>query len=181
MVGAGSSKWQKLEVQRNDIQPAALLSGNCNTLCPFFNRLKTHRVVWEIPAGETPNNESCFPAHSAIFKTKDKSPCAKEAGLKQTYYGNRGGNGPGVSPCGLDPRDSRLCRMWQERCSSLLCLCRFVGQQFPGNISNPTILPVLVVPCFQIVGGERCDKLGGISLVLKGQSTRISPLVPKEK
>lgn len=35
--------------------------------------------------------------------------------------------------------------------------------------------------CFQIVVGESCSYLEGISLVSKGQSARISPLMPNEK
>lgn len=54
------------------------------------------------------------------------------------------------------------------------------SQQFFGDVSNPTILPLLLVSSFQIVVGESCGYLGGIFLMSKGQSARISPLVPKE-
>lgn len=87
-------------------------------------------------------------------------------GLKQTYYGNRGDDGPRISSCavcGPEAGDGRLCRRWQERHSLLLHLCSSVGRQFFGDISNPSILPVLLVFCFQIVAGESCGYPGGIS------------------
>lgn len=136
-------------------------------------------MLGEIPDGEIPNNESYFPAHPTIFETKDKNPgICKVAGLKQTYYGNRGDDVPQISSCcAVQGWRPGVVGVTQLAPSSV----QLSSQQFFGDVSNPAILPVLLVCCFQIVVGESWGYLRGIFLVSKGQSARISPLVPKEK
>lgn len=76
-------RWLLGPVNVRSLEPGGMTSsqqnccdGNHTTLCLFFNRQKTHGMLGEIPAGEIPNNESNFPAHPTIFKTKDKLCCS---------------------------------------------------------------------------------------------------------
>lgn len=87
-----------------------------------------------------------------------------------------GNDGPQISSC-------YAVQDWRPGVAGVTQLTPSVqlsSQQFFGDVSKPTILPLLLVSCFQIVVGESCGYLGGIFLMSKGQSARISPLVPKE-
>lgn len=155
-MGAGFSKPQELEAQRNDS------SQQHNSRCG------------KSQPGKSQAMSLSFLPIQPFSRQRIKPGVWKVGGLKQTYYGSRGEEGPGFPLLQMVAWRLRMAGCAVGSNSALLPLYSSVGWQCFRDTSNPVILPLCLVSCFRIAVEESCCHPAGISLVSKGHSARIS-------